>query len=248
MKKIYLSPHLDDAVFSCGGLIWEQTRQGHSVEIWTICAGDPPGDSLSELAAALHQSWRLGRDAVAVRREEDRQACQLLGAAPRQFHYLDCIYRKNAEGEAYYQTGGDLFGGLDPGEGSLVDELSRALVEELPEGGEVIVPLGIGNHVDHELTRKAASRLGRNLLYYADYPYAREGEGENILTFMKASSEWKSMSFPVSQAGQDAWLQATLQYGSQIATFWKDETQLKAEIQEFCGLLGGMTLWKALEE
>ena len=28
MRWIYLSPHLDDAVLSCGGLIFEQSRQG----------------------------------------------------------------------------------------------------------------------------------------------------------------------------------------------------------------------------
>ena len=28
MRWIYLSPHFDDAVLSCGGLIWEQTHSG----------------------------------------------------------------------------------------------------------------------------------------------------------------------------------------------------------------------------
>jgi len=42
MHWIYLSPHLDDAVLSCGGIIWQQVQSGHQVEIWTICAADPP--------------------------------------------------------------------------------------------------------------------------------------------------------------------------------------------------------------
>ena len=41
MRWIYLSPHLDDAVFSAGGLIYEQTQAGTPVEIWTIMCGDP---------------------------------------------------------------------------------------------------------------------------------------------------------------------------------------------------------------
>ena len=41
---IYLSPHFDDAVLSCGWLIWQQAQAGQRVEIWTVCAGEiPPG-------------------------------------------------------------------------------------------------------------------------------------------------------------------------------------------------------------
>jgi len=43
-------PHFDDAVLSCGGLIWEQTQKGIPVEIWTVCAGDAPPGSPSMLA------------------------------------------------------------------------------------------------------------------------------------------------------------------------------------------------------
>jgi len=39
MRWIYLSPHFDDAVLSCGGLIFDQTCGGTAVEIWTVFAG-----------------------------------------------------------------------------------------------------------------------------------------------------------------------------------------------------------------
>ena len=42
MHWIYLSPHFDDAVLSCGGMIWEQVHSGETVEIWTLCAGQIP--------------------------------------------------------------------------------------------------------------------------------------------------------------------------------------------------------------
>jgi LmbE family N-acetylglucosaminyl deacetylase len=50
MRWIYLSPHFDDAVLSCGGLIFEQARQGIPIEIWTIFAGNPPPGPLSMFA------------------------------------------------------------------------------------------------------------------------------------------------------------------------------------------------------
>lgn len=248
MKTIYISPHLDDVVFSCGGWIWEQTHRGQEVEIWTICAGDPPPGSLSALALSLHQSWGLGENAVRIRREEDREACRMVGAAPRHLSFLDCIYRFSPQGELIYQTEAEIFGGLDPGEGDLIDRVSAALAELLPTESELIVPLGIGNHVDHELTRKAASRLGRRLYYYADYPYARELEGREILKFMEGSREWKGDNLQVTQKGLDQWWQGARAYGSQITTFWEDEGDLRREIKDFSDFLEGMKLWEALEE
>ena len=233
MKTIYISPHLDDVIFSCGGWIWEQTQKGQEVEIWTICAGDPPPGPLSSLARSLHQSWELGENA---------------GAVPRHLSFLDCIYRFSPQGEPFYQTEADIFGGLDPGEVDLIDRVSAALEELLPTESDLIVPLGIGNHVDHELTRKAASRLGRRLYYYADYPYARELEGQEILKFMEGSREWKGEHLHVTQKGLDQWWQGARAYGSQITTFWEDEGALRRELKDFPDFLGGVKLWEALEE
>jgi len=38
------------------------------------------------------------------------------------------------------------------------------------------VPLAIGSHRDHVLTRTAAERLGIPLWFYADYPYLVYGD------------------------------------------------------------------------
>jgi LmbE family N-acetylglucosaminyl deacetylase len=248
MKTIYISPHLDDAIFSCGGWIWEQTRRGQEVEIWTICAGDLPPGPLSGLARSLHQSWNLSENAVKIRREEDRKACQIIGAVPRHFSFLDCIYRISPQGDAFYETESGLFGGLDPREMDLIDRVRATLADCLPEEAELIVPLGIGNHVDHELTRKAASRLEWSLSYYADYPYAREIEGQEILTFMEESREWQVENKEVSEQGLDQWWQGARAYASQITTFWEDEGALRREIKDFSDFLEGMKIWKALEE
>jgi LmbE family N-acetylglucosaminyl deacetylase len=248
MKTIYLSPHLDDAIFSCGGWIWEQTQAGEEVEIWTICAGDPPPGLLSDFARSLHQSWDIVEDAVQIRRAEDLQACQILGAVPKHLPFQDCIYRSSPAGEAYYQTGEDIFGGLDPRESDLIDEISAMLGELIPADVELIVPLGIGNHVDHDLTRKAASRLDRKVYYYADYPYAREEEGQEILEIMSNSQEWRGMQARISKQGLNQWWQGARAYRSQISTFWEDEGDLQQQLADFSSFLGGFKRWEALEE
>lgn len=248
MKTIYLSPHLDDAVFSCGGWIWEQVQRGKDVEIWTVCAGDPPPASLSGFAKILHQSWGLDESVVQIRREEDREACRIVGAVAKHLPFLDCIYRLSPQGEPYYQSEADIFGGLDPREADLIEKLSAVLKESLPREAELIAPLGIGNHVDHELTRKAASRLERHLVYYADYPYARNPEGQDILKFMDASPEWQGDQLLVTEQGLDQWWLGARAYGSQLSTFWEDEAALRREIRDFSAYLGGLKLWEAVEE
>ena len=67
MEWIYFSPHLDDVALSCGGLAWEQSQSGSPVQVWTICAGDPPARPLSAFAEELHERWEtLTRDLAQV--------------------------------------------------------------------------------------------------------------------------------------------------------------------------------------
>ena len=247
MNWIFLSPHLDDIAFSCGGLVWDLANSGHNVEIWTINAGDPPAD-FSPLARELHLNWGLGLDAVKIRRGEDQKACQIIGATPRYFSYLDCIYRKTPTGEFYYSSTGDIFGGLDSREADLIERLSGQLQKELPEDTRIVAPLGIGNHVDHELTRKAANRLGIPLTFYADYPYAREVDGKEILDFMARSSEWQFEEFSISDSGLDKWILAAQAYRSQISTFWANDEDLGLQIKDFSTFLGRFKLWRAVED
>ena len=247
MKWIFLSPHLDDIVFSCGGMVWDLAKAGHNIEVWTICAGDPPQGDLSPFAQELHKNWDLGLNAVQIRREEDQKACQIIGATPRYFSYQDCIYRKTSLGEFFYPTEKHIFGGLDPREAGLIERLSDQLRGELPEETRVVAPLGIGNHVDHELTRKAVNRLDIPVAFYADYPYARDDQGIEILDFMEASTEWQSEEFPTSEEGLGNWVQAARAYGSQISTFWNDDEHLGIQISEFSTFLGGFKLWRAVE-
>ncbi len=248
MKWIILSPHLDDAVFSCGGLIWDLTNSGQEVEVWTICGTDPPPRPFSQFAARLHAEWGLDDNVYQVRRQEDRAALKILHAEPRYLSFLDCIYRPSPGGGYYYESESAIFGGLDAREIGLIADLKAEILSDLPPEARIVAPLGIGNHVDHELTRKAANRLARPVYYYADYPYARESEGNEILRFLDSSADWSAETFPVSEEGFSSWIQASRCYRSQILTFWEDQTMLETEIRQFGASMGGIKLWKTIPE
>lgn len=241
MEWIFLSPHLDDVALSCGGLVWELAHSGDSVAVWTIFAGDPPPGSLSPYAGSLHTRWAMEVDAVATRREEDGRSCQILGASPRYFSFLDAIYRRSpADGNALYTSDEALFGELNPMEADLIESLRLDLSALLPLEAELCCPLTIGGHVDHRLVRMAAERLDRRLWYYADFPYV-------VISANELSEFTREMSprlFPVSKEGLAAWEASVAAHASQISTFWQDEAEMRTALKRYCSQEGGVRLWR----
>lgn len=262
MQWIYLSPHFDDAALSCGGLIWEQARAGLPVSIWTICAGEPLENVRSPFIAALHARWGVEAGAVAHRREEDLRSCRILGASYRHFPILDCIYRGSSE--PIYASEESLFGGLHPSEEDLIDSLSAALAQAVADSAAVrspaaldqsaghsgsaasteiaiVCPLTLGGHVDHQLTRAAAERLGRPLWYYADYPYILK-EAEELGSLQQ--SGWEAVQFTISNEGLRAWEAAVAAHASQISTFWAGLDEMRAELRTYSHAQTGLRLWR----
>jgi LmbE family N-acetylglucosaminyl deacetylase len=258
MTWIYLSPHLDDAALSCGGLIAQQNLSGETAEILTICAGDPPPGPFSPFAEELHARWQTGREATALRRQEDTLACARLSAAFRHLPLPDCIYRR--AGLGYWEAGGlahpgpnpvpgaylypdreAIFANLRPQEDGLVKDLAQKMSEILPPEAEVVCPLTLGGHVDHKLTRQAAELLGRRLWYYADFPYARE-HGKDIASL--EADGWRRQRFSISQTALQAWIRAIAAHRSQISTFWQNDSAMQADIRAYYHQFGGAILWK----
>jgi hypothetical protein len=64
-------------------------------------------------------------------------------------------------------------GRVSRADGEIVDRLereTRQLAEEI-DARLVFAPLGVGQHVDHLLTRQLGERFGDRLVHYADFPY-----------------------------------------------------------------------------
>lgn len=196
-RHIFLSPHFDDAVFSCGGSIGVQVAVSLRPLVITVFGGIPPANmQLSPLAAYIHRKMGLRQDAVSVvntRREEDARALDYLKADYLWLNYLDAIYRGTPP---YYTDESQLFGaGIHPGDRGIDRELAQMLVtlhERLPDS-IWYAPLGVGHHVDHQIVCSAADRLvqrGANVKFYEDFPYVlREGALEERLQELGGTME-----------------------------------------------------------
>lgn len=241
MTWIYLSPHFDDVALSCGGLLWEQAQAGEPAQVWTVCAAGPAPGPLSAFAEGLHRRWQTGPEAVEQRRLEDAAANQHLRAGSRTFDLADCIYRRGPAVEPLYASEEAIFGPVHPQDQLAVDRLTVFLERELQAQDVLVCPLGLGSHVDHQLVRTAAERLGRPLWYYPDYPYAVRYPGRRTT---EQQSGWQGSVFPVGTDGLDAWQQAVAAHRSQLSTFWPSLEAMRHAIREYWQVHRGIWLWR----
>lgn len=240
MRHIYISPHFDDAVLSCGGLIWEQAQKGIPVEIWTICAGDAPLGPLSLLAEGCHQLWGIKSaiDLVAARCIENQAAAGLVGAETVNFSIPDCIYRRSPAGELLYPT--EVFVPIHPIEKDLAADISTALASELQTGDMVVCPLAIGGHLDHVLTRLAAERLGCPLGYYADIPYLIN----HPEMLVPATSGMQGTLYPVTKKGLRGWQKGIAAYATQILMLFETGEKMREAVSLYWENQRGIQLWR----
>lgn len=241
---IILSPHFDDAVFSCGGDVARRTAAGQRVLIVTIMAGEPPPGPISAYAGSLQTRWELLQEAVAARRAEDARACEHLGADWRHWDVPDCIYRRHPiSGETFYNSDAGLFGEIHPADRELITRLSEDISRLWPaQPGELAVPLAVGGHVDHQITRAAAERLNRPLVYFEDYPYAQEpGALEKVIP--AADPRWRARVIPLKPDYLNRKIEAIRHHASQLSTFFANDADLVARVTDFSTRVGGERVW-----
>lgn len=133
---VVVSPHLYDAVFSCGELLAQQ--RGATV-ITVFASGPSPLTEVTPWDAAA--GFVPGDDVFTVRRREDDRALSQLGAMPVWLDYWEGQYGRSASPD------------------EICGRLSAALTELEP--GMVAIPLGL-SHADHRLAHDAAVRLVRS--------------------------------------------------------------------------------------
>ena len=151
---VVVSPHLDDAVLSVGTVIRSLSSAGDRVTVLTVLAGDPA----SRVAAGEWDAscgFRTAGEAVAARREEDRRACELLGAAPVWLPYCDDQYERGAD-----------------------DDTIAAQVERVTSGADVVLLPGFPLlNPDHAWLTALVAKHERDpgrLGYYVEQPYAAQ--------------------------------------------------------------------------
>lgn len=223
---VFLSPHLDDVVLSCGDLLLKEKEAGKNVCVLNIFSGIFRGEDIPLLAKKFHERWNHQNEVVEMRLMEDDKALQYLGVRKNQLGYLDCIYRKDTKGRDRVISEEEIFN-ADIGKDQ---ELILALTKELrawvlKENVKVIyAPLGIGGHIDHHIVRNCVCNLNMEsvtIIFYEDVPYVmRQEEDAWRKNLTKALHP---LLIPIKETWHQKKIEAIRLYASQIFALWKDE-------------------------
>ncbi len=244
---VILSPHPDDAVLSCGGLMFQLAQAGHLVQVRTVMAGSMPPDVVMSPFIEEHLvRWGVGADPAPARRAEDQHAVAVLGAQVVFYDLPDALYRTDGAGTALYPDLVQLFGPVHPADPA-ADALDT-ITAGLDTAAVVYAPLGAGGHVDHRLVRDAVLRWlpvsapptadGVAVFFYEEYPYSAGGD-----TIIEAAR--KAIDHPlvpliqrISGAALDAKIRAIGCHVSQISTFWTDTEAMAAAVRAYALEIG----------
>jgi LmbE family N-acetylglucosaminyl deacetylase len=152
---IVISPHLDDAVLSCGQWLADE---GERARVVTVFAGQPVMNGVTVFDA--HSGFESSREAVAARWREDYRAMSVLGTSmPTHLQYLDGQYEQPRNADAIHA------------------ELMSIVTDAFNDGHNdrrLLIPVGIG-HPDHVDVREIAMDIGIRLAdetwLYEELPY-----------------------------------------------------------------------------
>lgn len=221
-----LSPHLDDAAFSCGGTLNRLVRNGWRVVMATVFTASVPDPRGFALACQLDKGLGPEIDYMALRRAEDAEAARHLGIAPPvHLPFREAPHRG-------YGSAPELFApprADDTVAAELAPALSALIAETAPD--LLLAPQAIGGHVDHVRMVEALRGLGldRPVLWWRDFPYTvRTAEPKQPLAARFA--DLSEITFTFDADGGDAKLQACAAYASQIGFQFGGAAGLEARL------------------
>ncbi len=184
---VVLSPHLDDAVLSCGALLIHAAKRTQVTVVTLFTEGGPPPYTLSARRYLRQVGAGDAESLYRQRRAEDRAALDSMGITWVHVGLTEAQYRHKNGSERRGWWAGLLpefqhvypiyrlhvvSGRLAPADaGTLQDACGfvQRTTDAVP--ALLLAPLGIGGHVDHVLARIVAERSEAPVAYYSDFPY-----------------------------------------------------------------------------
>lgn len=211
IKNIIFSPHYDDAVLSCGGLI---KLNAGEVLIVTVFAKQYEGLTSWDKKCGFKE-----RDNVSeTRRDEDKAALEYMGCSD--YRYLDFAEEDVAQMSNYKNDFN-------------LKETLKKIIEENSNVENVYLPLGVANN-DHKKLRSAFLSLiasnqfaGKKFFLYEDFPYVADRfEYFKSLNKMKERFILEKKELNIKSVLKDKVL-AILRYKSQIKPIFAKEGNMQ---------------------
>ncbi|HUN01921.1 MAG TPA: PIG-L family deacetylase [Niabella sp.] len=182
LRCVFISPHLDDAVLSCGGLMQELARKTELtvINVFTSAHSGPYTLSARKFLQASGD-FSNAAELYQARIEEDQRALLKLGVNVTNLGLKDALFRRKPKeslfgkilpefNHVYPTYKWHITGSVNKNDPALAD-LRKQLEKLNLKEAVVFAPYGIGNHVDHQLVSAVSRSLFKKLVLYSDFPY-----------------------------------------------------------------------------
>ncbi len=222
-----LSPHLDDAAFSCGGTLFLLSRAGWRVVVATLFTRSVPDPTGFALACQLDKGLEPHVDYMALRRNEDAAAMRSLGAEAVHVALPEAPHRG-------YESAAALCGrivpddGVAPARAAAVGDLIRDHAPDL-----VLAPQAVGGHVDHVQVVNALDAAAPRVpvAWWTDFPYSLRLDTP-ARPFAARFDALAPVDVALTDAAHDARLAACCAYATQLGYQFGGAAGLDARFAE----------------
>lgn len=227
---LFVSPHLDDVVFSCGGTLADLADRGWRTCMTTVFTASILPPTGFALDCQLDKGLAPEIDYMALRRQEDRDAAALLGVTD--LRWLDLPEAPHRG----YASAPELFADIreDDAVWRLAAQVLHTIIGELGPA-QIFAPQGLGSHVDHRQVIRAVQAVagGVPIAWYRDTPYAiRNPRAAPYVDAQDAGAR------PIDQV-LDRKIRAACAYRSQIGFQFGGVEQTAAALTAFTKAEGG---------
>ncbi len=228
MHVLVLSPHRDDAAFSCGLLLRALLSAEAHVLLANICTVSDYAPYLTQSAMDRVQQVTRAREqedvVFAAGISQDANAGESL-VSLIDLHWQDAPLRWSVDAAEVVEP--------SPVRPDERDTLAHAFLQ-LAACDCVLAPVGVGGHVDHLLVRDAARQAfsPEQLLFYEDLPYACRAAPIDTAaaTLPGNAAAWREWLGPRSAPGTKQRLASF--YPSQVAA------DVSVEMEQYAAALG----------
>jgi len=235
LKKtcLFLSPHLDDTILSCGSLLRSLSKKGHQILAVNIFTEGLLGKISQAAQFHLRQSNFIGNDSLKffeARRKEDRKAWSALGVRPQNLGFIDAAWRIDSQKNFLYKDEQRVFyGEISFEDEELINKIKNkviALTSPKKDRLSVFCPLGIGSHVDHLITKIVAEDLFGKVFCWEDVPYNNNREKRRA--FFQLNKDYQKIFEYRDNFSKKKMILEN--YSSQLSSLFPSGLNLKKEI------------------
>ncbi len=187
-KPVYfVSPHLDDAIYSCGALI---AHLAQHIPIHVINVFTSSGNGHNTLSARMFLracAFDNSEQLFIERRKEDARILKSLGVSVTNLDLVDALWRQKANTDFISKMTQKVLpefahmyptyqlhisrGKVSRWDSPTIKALTQKLQNLIPRDAVIFAPSAIGDHVDHVLVRRVCEKTFERVVYWTDFPY-----------------------------------------------------------------------------